>query len=471
MEGKLRRKEALMRRRFALYGVLVLCLPGFGVAQPAPTAVDAETGETVRQEIVLTNQNLAVINETRRMNLPVGAVSLAWPGVPSSARTETWSLVDARGAGVRWLGLTASPPEEAPLAGLIGKRVRVERPGGGSAEADVVAVSGATPDQVLFREGSDLVYGEPGARLVLPGAGASARPGRVTLKLSSDRAGSRELTSRYLALDLNWEANYALTLSADERTGRLEGWFTIDNRSGTEFDPTRLRLVAGVLRTASAPTPKAAMRAETMVMPQSVAVSEAASESRAYEIASPGRLAQGRTMLPLADNAEVAVEKSYVVRTSYWFGENAESQTLPVAVLYKIGAKKLAAALPAGVVRVYTDGGTVFNGEDRIPHTPERSDFEIEASEAFDLTARRRQSSFTQLGPRESESAWELTLSSRKKEAVTVLVRDSFPGDWTLVESSVPASRKSARVVEFAVGVPAGGEARLTYKVRVRAGR
>ena len=190
-----------------------------------------------------------------------------------------------------------------------------------------------------------------------------------------------------------------------------------------------------------------------------------------YEVPSPARLAEGRTTFPLAENAEVPIEKRYVARTSYWVGENVESQTVPVSVVYSVGAKKLEAALPAGVVRVYTDGGTVFGGEDRIGHTPERTDFELEVSEAFDLRAKSRQTAFTQTGPRESEAAWEVVLTSRKKETATVLVQETFPGDWTVLESSVPAARKSARLAEFAVAVPAGGEAKLTYRVRVKMGR
>ncbi len=461
-----------MRSLIASFCALTLNLSGQGLARPAPAPAEVDARETTRQEIVLTNQNLAVVNETRRAELPAGDVTLAWVGAASSARTETWSLTNAREAAVRWLGLSVSLPSASALADLVGKRVRVERPAGGSVEAEVVAVSGATPDQILFREGNDLVYGEPGARLIFPEGTAALRPGRVRLKLSSEKAGARELTSRYLVSDINWDANYALTLAADEKSGRLEGWFTIDNRSGTSFSPTRLRLLAGVLRTASAPMPRAAAyRAEAVTVSQEVASSEPASESRVYEIASPGRLAEGRATFPLAENAEVGIEKRYLARTSYWFGENAETQTVPVSVIYRVGAKKLAAALPAGVVRVYTEGGSIFGGEDHIGHTPEKTDFEIETSQAFDLTARRRQTSFTQTSPRETESAWEVTLLSRKKDAVTVIVRDTFPGDWTLEQSSVPASQKSSRIVEFPVPVPAGGEVKLTYRIRVRTGR
>jgi hypothetical protein len=448
----------------------LLLVPAGGTAPAAETEEPA--GAVVKQELVVTNQNLAVVLETRRAELPAGAVSLSWAGLPAAARTETWSVTNGREAGVHLLGLTAPFPTGNPLSDLVGRRVRVERPGGGSVEAEVVSVGGATPEQILFREGADLVYGEPGARLVVAGAGEGAsRAARVVLRLDSGRSGAREIAARYLVGDIGWQANYALTLAADEKSGRLEGWFTVDNRAGAAFAPSRLRLLAGTLRTAPA-APKPAYRAvESMAVAESVAVSEAASESRVYEIPAPARLPEGRTTFSLAEDAEVPIAKSYVARGSYWFGEQAESQTIPVGVIYKVGAKKLAAALPAGVVRVYTEGGSLFGGEDSIAHTPEKTDFEIETSEAFDLTAKRRQTSFTQVGPRETESAWEVTLTSHKKEAVTILVRDSFPGDWKLVESSLTATKTSARVLEFSVPVPAGAEAKLTYRVRVRVGR
>jgi hypothetical protein len=457
-----------VRWRVPLAVSLALAAPLPARAQTPP---EIAAGAATRQEIVLTNQNLAVVNETRRADLPAGSVVLSW-SIPATARTETWSLVNGRDAAVRFLGLTAGLPQGNPLADLVGSRVRVERPGGASVEAEVVAVSGAGPEQALFREGSDLVYGEPGARIVLEG-GARAPSNSVHLKLAIDRAGARDLSARYIVSEVGWEANYALALSADEKSGRLEGWFTVDNRTGASFAPKRLRLLAGNLRTAPAPEPRPAVayRAGAVAGEGGVVGSEALSESRMYEVSSPDTLPAGRTTFPLADGADVPVEKRYIARTSFWFGGNADSQTVPVGVIYRVGAKKLAAALPAGVVRVYTDGGTVFGGEDRIAHTPERTDFEIEVSEAFDLAVRSKQTSFTQVGPSDSDSAWEVTLSSRKKDDATVTVRHTFPGEWKVLESSVPAVSKSARVAEFTVPVPAGGEARLTYRVHVRMGR
>jgi len=449
-------------RRFAVAVLLLL--------SSAPTLSQAPS----RQELVVTNQNLGLVIESRPISIPAGRAEILWNGAPASARTDTWSLTNAAEAGVRFLGLTSPLPGQGRaggaewLAGLVGKRVRIHRLHGETAEGEVLAVNGASPAEILFREGNELVYGEPDARLsVAESAVVAGRPAGVTLKLESDRAGSRTLTSRYLVGDVTWEASYALSLTPDEKRGRLEGWFVVDNRSGADFTPSRLRLLAGTLRVASGPpVPMVAMRQAAVA--QETAVSTELSESRIYDVESPPRLPTGRTTFPLAAGADVAIEKRYVVRTSYWYGAMEESQRVAVGVQYRVETKSLARALPAGVVRVYAEGGTVFTGEDRIDHTPERTDIEIESSEAFDLTARRRQVSFQQLSQRETESAYEVVITSRKREPVTVLVREQFPGDWTVVESSVPARKIGAFTAEFPVPVPAGGEAKLTYKVRVR---
>lgn len=454
-----------------IFVLLLLVLPGLVAGRDAPPAVTAGG----RQDLVVTNQNLALVTEGRTLSLPAGRAEILWHGAPASARTETWSILDASAVGVRFLGLVAPLPGQGAagadwLAGLVGQQVRIQRPGGVTVEAEVLAVHGPTPETVVFREGAEVVYGEPQARLSVSGdAAVAARPAGVTLKLDSDRAGSRTVTSRYLVGDVTWDASYSLSLAPDEKRARLEGFFVVDNRSGSDFAPSRLRLLAGTLRVASGPSvPMPMVTRQAMAAEDIVAKGVEVSESRMYDVESPPRLPTGRTTFPLASGADVAIEKRYVVRTSYWYGAMEESQRVPVAVQYRVETKPLARALPAGVVRVYAEAGTVFTGEDRIPHTPEKTDIEIESSEAFDLTARRRQVSFQQTSPKESESNYEVVITSRKKEPVTVLVREQFPGDWTIVESSVPSRKVAAFTAEFPVKVPAGGEAKLTYRVKVK---
>jgi hypothetical protein len=445
-------------------------------ASEAKRSVRLPPSSRARQEMVVTNQNLAVVTETRHVELPDGRLVLLWEGLPPSVRTETWSLTNAQEAGLVLRGVTSptsgGSPETDPrafLSSLRGKKVQIERPGGQKVEAEIVAVYGPTPDLILFREAAELVYGEPDARIRLSG-GDSPAASAVALDLQSERAAGRAVTARYLVSDLTWDADYSLSLSPDEKSGRLDGWFTVDNRTGAEFLPQRLRLLAGVLRAAPGPHRTMIAMRQDAAAQAGIAEGVPLSESRVYEISGAAAIPPGRTLLPLAVDTAVQVTKSHIVRSTYWMGTNEEPQRIPVAVAYRIGTKPLKRAIPSGTVRVYADSGTVFAGEDRIEHTPEGNDLDVEVSEAFDLMARRAQTRYQQLGRFETESTVEITLANRKKEPVTLLVRESFPGDWTITSSSIPARKKSASVAEFPVPVAAGGEAKLVYTVRVKVG-
>src|SRR5512132_137310 len=171
-----------------LAAFFALAAAGAALSGQPHAAVTAVPGG--RQELVITNQNLGVVLESRTVTLPAGRAELSWVGAPASARTETWTVTDSAEAGVRWLGLTAPLPgagETEWLAGLVGKRVKIQRPGGTAVEGEVLAVHGPTPEHVVFREGAELVYGEPDARISVSGEGAATeRPSGVTLKLDSN---------------------------------------------------------------------------------------------------------------------------------------------------------------------------------------------------------------------------------------------------------------------------------------------
>jgi hypothetical protein len=108
-----------------------------------------------------------------------------------------------------------------------------------------------------------------------------------------------------------------------------------------------------------------------------------------------------------------------------------------------------------------------------VDHTPKNELVRLKLGDAFDVTAKRKQTDYKSLGRQGKfgsvhESAFEIELKNAKKEPVTVSVLEPMPGDWEVLQSSHPYLKEAAGTARFKVTVPAEGSATLTYRVRVK---
>src|SRR6185436_13398565 len=107
-------------------------------------------------------------------------------------------------------------------------------------------------------------------------------------------------------------------------------------------------------------------------------------------------------------------------------------------------ASGLGMPLPEGVIRAFqrdTDGSLELVGEDRIAHTPRGQTVRVTVGSAFDMTAERKQTDFRQVGKNVTEASYEITITSRRKEATDVTVIEHADGDWEILKSSTPPRR------------------------------
>ena len=133
--------------------------------------------------------------------------------------------------------------------------------------------------------------------------------------------------------------------------------------------------------------------------------------------------------------------------------------------------------LPGGVVRMFqadSGGRAQLVGEAAMDHTPAGEDVRLSAGTAFDVSARRVQTTYvtrrdsTRAGWRTQATAdYRVTLRNATDAAVMVDVQEERGGEWAVLQSSVPAEKVSSTITRFRVKVPANGEATLTYRVRV----
>ncbi len=464
---------------------LLFAAPLMAAQQPA--RVETTAKDRTALGITIYNSNFALVRETRLVQLPAGTVHLGFEDVPTSIEPSTVYLGAARGVEIldQSYEYDLLNPKRL-LEKYVGKRITLifrERQGGNTHYRREQALLLSTNGPV-WKIGGDIVTG-----IQPDGYSFPALPGQLFSEptliwtLRNAHAGERPLHVSYLADHLNWHADYVLDLTREGGKGSLEGWVTLENNSGTSFRNARLSLVAGQVHRAGRQGPRplvvmARAQAATVGGAEQQFTQAPIGEYHLYRLNRRVDLQNNESkQISLLSAASVPVKHSYVVEGSgrIFRTRLPEGAPAPEAVRVFLSFRNDAAAglgkpLPAGIVRVYqpdNQGNLILLGEDQVQHTPKNETVRLDVGNAFDIAARRTQTDFRRISNRVYESAFAITLSNHKDKPVTVQVREPVGGSWEVLQSSVPARKLNAFTIEFDVPVPAGGTAKLTYRVRV----
>ncbi len=472
-----------------LVSTLVLAVLIFA---PRAWAQTAQTStETDQKDLAVTvyNSNIALVRDVRHLRLPVGTVDLRFMDIAAAVNPATVHIVSL--TAPKELTVLEQNYEydllspQKLLQKYVGKEltlIRLRSENNTTKEESVKALLLAYNEGPVWKVGNEIITGMGADRYVFPDLPENlySKPTLVWL-LDNRRAGEQTLEASYLTNQVNWNADYVLTIGADQKAADLNGWVTIVNQSGTAFKNALLQLVAGELHRVverGAPMGRVmAMKAAEAAAPQFA--EEAISEYHLYTLERRTTLQNNETkQISLLASPGIHIDKVFEVDGQQFYYHNAQRPGQPfkdpvkVRIKFKNAeANSLGIPLPAGTVRVYqgdSKGRVQFVGEDRIEHTPKDETLDLYIGNAFDIVAERKQTDFQTLGPRSYEMAFEIALRNHKPEPITVLVNEPIGGDWRILESTFKWEKAAAFAAQFTVPVPANGESILKYRVRVR---
>jgi hypothetical protein len=383
--------------------------------------------------VTIYNNNLALVQDVRQVNLPQGRSRQEFPDVSAQIRAETVTL-GGNGFGIVEQNFDYDLLSPAALMEkAVGQTVTLLRTnpatGAESRErATVLAVNGG----VVLRIGDRIeVLRDDGlpVRVVFDKIPPNlrARP-TLSVTLETQRAGPRPLALSYLTPGMGWTADYVALF--DEPAGKIDvqGWITLTNETGTTFSNARTLLVAGNVGTLNQ---AGMMRRQPGARPRG---NQPGTESSGREELGdllvypiPGRttIANAQTkQVSFLDVAGVPARKGYEYRNG-WLGTQTEA-TSAATVLKFSSAKQggVGDALPAGTVRVYmrdSRNQAQFIGESAIPHTPGGSSLALRTGDAFDVKVQPvlDQRETVSSDEWERASRWKVTYSDgRTVEAV-----------------------------------------------------
>ena len=438
--------------------------------------------------VTVYNSNIALVRDVRQIHLPSGIFPLHFEDVAASINPATVhfrSLVDPAKLNVieQNYEFDLLDPQKL-LQKYVGKEitlVRAERDAGSTRFVETKALLLANNGGPVWKIGNEIVTGMPVDSYRFPDLPENlySRPTLVWM-LENRGADSQRVEASYLTSNMNWSADYVLTVGRDEKTADLDGWVTLVNNSGVTYSNAKLQLVAGQLNRVEPAVPRAAkaMMMQAEAAPQQFG-QESFSEYHLYTLGRRTSIQNNESkQISLLTGTGVPVEKYLVVEgQQYWFRNPqgiGNPLPQPVKVLYRFknsDKSGLGMPLPAGTVRVYqadSKGGIQFVGEDRIDHTPKDESLKIHVGDAFDVVCERKQMDYKKISSSSVEMEYQITLRNHKDTAVTVEVREPIGGDWEVLNSNFKWTKLDSTTLAFSIPVEKDGTATLDYRVRVR---
>lgn len=435
---------------------------------PVSVAYDAEEDEE-DYESDGTSGGLVMVSETRTIDIPAGDSKIVFLGVADAIVPQT-AAIDGLSAVILESNFDYDLlTPGAVIAKSHGERVRLVRTDdatGRTTEREAILRTGPQ-GVVLDVDGKTEVLGCSGLteKLIFPRIppGLADEP-KLSMTVRATTAGRHTIQLSYLALGLDWSADYVARIDPDERTLNLTGWITLVNRSGTTFANTPAEVVAGRLARDEEETqpPGPTMieevyscwpigwfaqetrffkRASALAPPMSLR-GEAFADSAIQEVAVTGMRRPQAEMRELGDYKLYAVPEPTTIAARqskqvlflgqahvpftrvYTFTVNDDSimkandfmprQPTVILRLQNKQSDGLGKPLPAGVVSVMETGGTgaMLAGQDQIDDIPVGLPVELELGTAMDVW----------IEPRVTEER-TIEVSDHHEERVSVEVR------------------------------------------------
>ena len=457
--------------------------------------------------VTIYNNDLALVQDVRRITLPSGRSRQEFPDVSARIRPETVTL-SGEGIGIVEQNFDYDLLSPASLMEkAVGQTITLLRtnPATGAETREQALVLAANGGVVLKIGERIEVLRDDGlpVRVIFSSIPPNLRA-RPTLSVTMDapQGGARPVTLSYLTPGMSWKSDYVALF--DEKAGKLDmqGWITLNNSTGTTFANARALLVAGEVGqvqqgyggyNGGRPQPRGNRPGTES------GGGEQLGDFHVYPIEGHTTIANAQTkQVSFLDASGVPAERGYEFRSNWMESKDQAESAASVLKFSNAKASGIGAALPAGTVRVYmrdTRGQAQFVGESGIPHTPGGSTLALRTGDAFDVKVQpvvEQRDTITADEWTKTER-WRVTypdgtkaegyaeqpqkyyrtrmryiVTNAKAVPVNVDVVQSGLSQWwwwrdlRVPEESIPGVQETADVRRWVVPVPANGKVELT---------
>ena len=444
------------------------------------------------------NNDLALVKDTRHMDLKQGENLTAFEGVASAIKPESVMIY---GEGIKVLEQNYDYNLLTPyniLEKSVGQKVKtaVQNPENGEDIFQEATLISAVNGQAVL----SMPYGVETAfqgRIVfekLP-QGLYVKP-TLAAKIYSTSAALKDLTLAYLTTGLSWTTNYVARVLPSDKLD-LTAWVSLKNESGADYQNAHIQLIAGnvnevtVMQNFARPMLKMARGAmmDTAEVATDAVAPQELSGYYLYTLPLTTDLKDQQTkQISFLEKNSVSYTKEGRLTSSLYFGrENLSSFEKVHPALYYLtqntAENNLGLPMPAGVVRFYEndkDGRMQFIGEDNLPHTAQGEKIELKLGSIFDVYANGKILKATKKSENKKaekngcevlNEVWTYDASVEFSNGGTtdyeVLFKQNINKNIQITAENLKGEAVNTNLYQWRVNVPANGSETLTFSVEV----
>ncbi len=445
---------------------------------------EINAGDRVSLKVTVYNDNLGLIEDTRKVKLPSGNgwirfMDVASHIIPASVYAKSLNFPDEFTVLEQQYEYDLIS-EDRLLDKYIGKRIKIVKFNDYQDRKEVIDATLLSNSQGPIYKISNKIYlGYPGYKVLPRIPEDIVLQPTLTWFYTNNSTETHNLKVTYLTNNISWKADYVVIINKEDTSSDITGWVTLDNKSGVAFKNAALKLVAGqVHRVEEERTPGRAygiMEADSARHTQFK--EKGLGEYHVYDLKREVTIKDKQTkQVGLLEATGIDIQKELITRgVKRYFMQRyrGRESKQPVNVYIKFRnseANNLGLPLPAGVMRLYEkddDESLLFIGEDRIGHTPKNEEIKLKIGEAFDVVVSRVQTDYHKISTKVHASEWEITVKNRKDKDVTVGIIESFYDNWEIVSKSHPYEEIDAFTIRFDVIIPKDKEVKVKYRVKI----
>jgi len=403
--------------------------------------------------LVVYNGGIGLVHEKRSLSVNKNDTQIVYEGVANTIDTDSVNikLTDAitlKSQQYRFDKLTL----QKLLDAHIGKTIEVQIKGKSSTKKiNAILLSHSTNtalvktanSKILSTKTKDIIFKNIPKELI-------TKPSLVW-NIQTNRTLNTDLEIDYLINKISWKSDYILNLS--DNTAHLNGWISIDNRSGKSFQDTRLNVLAGDINLERTQVYRS-NKVYASPMADSEQIIEQSHEGyHLYSVPTKVNLLNNeKTQIKFIDKSDIEIQRRYSAYLSnphYVHGENKNDVTQYIDI------SGLDIALPKGVVRIYSklDEQNILLAQTRLKHTPKNEPIQLKVGTNFDLKVKQTLVEKDDDKYRNNTTIqYTITNSSAEIKTVELLVPFNAHKD-SKIRTTIPYTFKKGNLVAYLVKV------------------